>query len=113
MSMDIADMVDDMVQALIDADKLEGMESAQINDLKMDMIIIEQAKWDYTKANLSIKGVQVDDPAGTVETYAGGVGSSTGNLVAAGPPGAPLIAGSVKKLPQTLSQSNDGTGLIE
>lgn len=68
--------------------------------------------------NMEIKGVTIaldGPPAQTVETFAAGVGTEGGSLIAAGPPGAPLISGTIKHgFTQNMSgtQSNDGTGRV-
>jgi hypothetical protein len=63
---------------------------------------------DHLISNMEIKNVSVADPLGIVETYAGGVGTNGGSLIA----GAYPVVGAVVKPQQTLNQSNNGTGHI-
>ena len=108
MAMSGTDMAGAIVDALAAAGKLEGLSTAQKDALKADMSIAYNAMVTYIVANMEIKGVKISDPAATVETYAASVGNNGGNINAPPYP----ITGSIKKAAQTLSQNNDGKGLV-
>jgi hypothetical protein len=105
MAIDVNAMVDAMVDALQTAGKLEGMEPADIAKLKADMVVTENARWQYMKANMGIKGVKVD--------ATGVISAPTTPVPVPNDGGAAILATMTANSAKDLNQSNDGTGLIE
>lgn len=108
MSMSGTDMAGAIVDALVLANKFDGLSPAQIATVKADMSIAYNAMVTYITANMEISGIQVSEPLETVETYAAGVGNNGGSMVA----GLNPVVGSVIQAAKTRTQSNDGTGRV-
>jgi hypothetical protein len=104
MAIVITDMVDAIVSALQTAGKLNGMAPANIASLKADMIIAENARWQYMKSNMEIKGVKVD--------ATGVISTPTTPVPVPNDGGAAILATMTANTAKNLNQSNDGTGLI-
>ena len=118
MAMSISGMADgiqdELWNRLDPGDPAKRPTKAELRDLAES---IATGVINHIVAYMEIKGVEtaIETPAQTVEVYAAGVGDQGGSLIAAGPPGAPLISGIVKHgLTQnmTAKQTNDGTGRV-
>lgn len=104
MSIVISDMVDAIVSALQTAGKLNGMTSADITNLKADMIIAENARWQYMKSNMEINGITVD--------ATGVISTPTTPVPVPNDGGTAILATMTANTAKDLNQSNNGTGLI-
>ena len=107
MAMNGTNMANAVVDALATAGKLAGLSTQDKDTMKADMKVTYDAVIAYIVANMEIKGVTVEDPAGTVETYVAGEGSNGGTMNGQIP-----IVGNVAKAVATLSQNNDGIGRV-
>lgn len=107
MSLDAAQFATDMLAAYETANKLGGMDTASKATLKTDWEFQYDLLFAHIVANMAISGIQVSDPAETVETYVAGTGSNGGTLTGQIP-----IVGTVKQAAKTRTQSNDGTGRV-
>ena len=84
-----------------------AMTEGELADVKANMLLTYDAVVAYIVASMEISGIEVADPAETVETYAAGVGDNGGTLTGQIP-----IVGNVKQAAKTRTQSNDGTGRV-
>jgi len=99
------DMADEVVDALVTAGKYNGLNASQIAALKVDMAVSYTAMLNYIIANLEINGVEIDTAALlSAPTALTPVPNDGGAVVSA------QMVGNADG--STLSQNNDGTGLI-
>lgn len=78
-----------------------------LDKVLVGMKVMYNAMVAHITTNMEISGVQVSDPAETVETYVAGSGDNGGALAGQIP-----IVGSVRQAAKTRTQSNDGTGRV-
>ena len=104
MAIVISDMVEAIISALQTAGKLDGMTPAHIVNLKADMVVAENARWQYMKTNLEINGIKVD--------ATGVISAPTTPVPIPNDGGAAILATMTANSAKDLNQSNDGTGLI-
>lgn len=105
MAMNGSDLAGKIVDDLQSAGKLEGLDSSAINKLKSDMSVTYTSIVDYIISNMEIKGLTV---------------SATGVIDTPTPPvpvpmdgGAAILTTMISNTAtKSLTQNNDGTGLI-
>lgn len=105
MALNGTDMADAIVDALVSAGKLAGLDAGDITALKADMAITYNAMVTYIVANMEIKGVTVNTSAL--------LSAPTPLVPVAGDGGAAVSVQMVGNADnQTLTQNNDGTGRV-